>query len=200
MAPYKSNRGQRGLCHSIVSLVIGAGFSILVTWLTLRPHKPRYYVDYASLSQLNITDKILNDRMEFNVTARNPNGKMGIYYHKMEWSVYYEDERIATGYEPPFHQGHKNTTFLRPVLTGHNYVISKDDIARDLGALDHHNSSRGTLQVKLKLHAKIRFKVWFCKSWIFKLRVQCDNLYVNFHQNNSHGGNSFNRTACNVHI
>jgi len=201
MALNKSNRGKRGLCRCILSQVIGLGVSVLIAWLTLRPHKPRYFVDYASLSQLNITDKILSDRMEFNVTVRNPSRKMGIYYHKMDWNAYYENEIIANGYMLPFHQGHKNTTFLPPVLTGHGYAISSEDIARDLGALNQRNSSGGAnLEVKLKLHAKVRFKVWFCKSWDFKMRVECDNIYVNVHHNNSHAGDSFNRTTCSVHI
>ena len=77
----------------------------------------------------------------------------------------------------------------------HDYVISREDIARDLGALNLHNSSTGALQVKLKLHAKVRLKVWFCKSLNFKMRFECDNVNVDIQQNNS-----FDRTTCSVHI
>lgn len=183
-----------------MTMVMSTGFSLLIAWLTLRPHKPRYYVDSASFSQLNITDKMLNDRMEFNITVRNPSKKLGVYYHKMEWNAYYEEEKIASGYMTPFHQGHKNTTFLHPVLTGHQYVISRENIAKDLGALQKQNSSKGGLEVKLKLHAKVRFKLGVFKSWNFKMRVECDNLHVHVLKNRSHGGNSFNRTTCSVHI
>jgi hypothetical protein len=184
-----------GCCGSFIffflRLSIGLGFSLLLAWLMLRPHKPRYYVDYASLSELNITEKIPNSRMEFNVTVRNPNGKMGIYYHKMDWNVYHEDQRIASSYLPPFYQHHKNTTFLHPVVTGQQNLTSRND---------QKNSSRGALEMILRLHSKVRFKVWFLKSWDFKMRVKCDHIYVNVYQNNSHGVNSFNRTTCSVHF
>lgn len=172
---------------------IGLGFSILLAWLILRPHKPKYYVDYASLSQPNITEKNPDSRMEFNVTVRNPNGKIGIYYHKMEWNVYDEKGRIASSYLPPFFQHHKNTTFLHPVLTGHEYPISRKYQKK---------SSQGALEMKLRLHSKVRFKVWFLKSWDFKMRVKCDNIYVqvNYHNNSHHRRNSFNRTTCTVDI
>lgn len=170
-------------------LAIGLGFSILMSWLILRPHKPRYYVDYASLSQLNLTEKAPSSRMEFNVTVRNPNGKMGIYYHKMEWNVYYEDQRIATSYLLPFHQHRKNTTFLHPAFTG-----------PPISGKDQKNSSRGAVEMILRLHSKVRFKIWFLKSWDLKMRVKCDHIFVNVYQNNSHGSNSFNRTRCSVAI
>jgi len=178
-----------------VRLVVGLGFSFLLAWLMLRPHKPRYYVDYASLSQLqlNHSEKIPNSRMDFNVTVRNPNGKMGIYYHKIEWNVYHEAESIASSYLPPFYQRHKKTTFLHPVFTGNG-------TAKGLGALDQRNLSRGPLEMKLELHAKVRFRVWFCKTWDFKMRVECDHVYVDVYQDNSHGGNSYNRTTCSVHF
>lgn len=160
------------LCQKIVGLVIGAGMSIFLAWLILRPHKPRFYVDTVSLSQLNVTDRIVNSRMDFNVTVRNPNGKLGIYYHKMEWNVFYEDDRIASGYLPPFHQRHKTTTVLQPVLIGDNYEINSDDIARALAALD------SPLELRLKLHANVRFKLGFCKSWNYKMRVECHHIYI----------------------
>lgn len=189
------SRGRFEFCGVFIlffmRLAIGLGFSILMLWLIVRPHKPRYYVDYASLSQLNITEKIPNSRMEFNVTVRNPNGKMGIYYHKMDWNVYHEDQRIASSYLPPFYQHHKNTTFLHPVVTGQQNLTSRND---------QKNSSRGALEMILRLHSKVRFKVWFLKSWDFKMRVNCDHIYVNVYQNNSHGVNSFNRTICSVHF
>ena len=215
MAP-QIRGGERGLCASttmclcllcqkILALVIGVGMSIFLAWLILRPHKPRYYVDYVSLSQLNVTDRVVNSRMDFNITARNPNSKMGIYYHKMEWNLYYEDERIASAYTVPFHQGPKTTTVLQPILIGNEYVISTDEIARDLEALDR------PLELRLKLHASLRFKVGICKSWKFKMRVECHHIYIaqkytvqRFKigaSDNHDGDDSFNkRIRCRVHL
>jgi hypothetical protein len=185
-------------------MVIGAGMSILLAWLILRPHKPRYYVDYVSLSQLNVTDRTVNSRMDFNVTVRNPNSRLGIYYHKLEWDVYYEDERIASAYTAPFHQRRKTTTVLQPVLIGNEYAIMREDIARALEAL------ASPLELRLKLHANVRFKIGFVKTWNFKMRVECHHIYIaqkyadqrfKIRTSDNHVDGSFNeRIRCSVHL
>lgn len=188
MATEPPVRGRFEFCGVFIlfflRLAIGLGFSLLMLWLILRPHKPRYYVDYASLSQLNLTEKTPISRMEFNVTVRNPNGKMGIYYDKMEWNVYYENQSISSSDLPPFYQHHKNTTFLHPAFTGKYQK----------------NSSRGEVEMILRLHSKVRFKIWFLKSWDLKMRVKCGHIHVNVYHNNSHASNPFNRTTCSVAI
>jgi hypothetical protein len=107
------------LCQNILGMVIGARIYILLAWFILCPNKPRYYVDYVSRSQLNVIDRILSSMMDFNVTMRNPNVRLGIYYHKLKWDVYYEDERIASAYTSPLHGRRKKTIVLKVVYIGH---------------------------------------------------------------------------------
>nr|WIW57578.1 late embryogenesis abundant protein LEA8 [Pinus tabuliformis] len=179
------------LCSAIVGLLIVIGVFVFLTWLVLRPHKPRYYVEYASYPELSLTDRILNSKMELNLTTRNPNSRISIYYYKMEGYIFYGDQRIAGSDIGPFYQGHKTVRVLQPTLTAHS-VILREDIARDLKL----ENSAGTLELKLKLYAHVRFKVGSWKSRHYNMRVKCDQLNVDRNK----GGNSFNHRRCSVHL
>lgn len=190
----KSTRRKRMityLCSAILSLLIVVGVFVFVIWLVLRPHKPKYYIEYASYPKLSLPDRILNSRMELNVTTRNPNGRIGIYYYKMEAYIFYGDKRIAGADIGPFYQGHKEIRVLQPTLTAHSVILS-EETARDLRL----ENSAGTLELELKLYAKIRFKVGSWKSRHYNMRVKCDQLNVD--RNN--GGNSFNHRKCGVYF
>ncbi|GLJ21144.1 hypothetical protein SUGI_0386750 [Cryptomeria japonica] len=179
------------LCATFFGLLVFAAIFILITWLVLQPHRPRYYVDYGSVSLLNVEGKILNTKMTFNVTSRNPNKRIGIYYDKMEGYVYYGDQRIAGAYIAPFYQGHKTTTIIKPILTGH-YVLLKDDLSKDL-VMEH---TSGAVDLRLKLYAKLRFKVGSWKSRHYHMRVKCD-VWMKVSDNN---GGTFSPKRCNVYF
>ena len=163
---------------------------MLLTWIALQPHKPIYYVDYASLSNISISHNVLNIRMTFNITAHNPNDCIGIYYDKMEGYSYYGYQRIAGAYIAPFYQGFKNTTILRPILTVHSFVL-REDVARDL-ALENFF---GGVELRLKLFARTRFKVGRWKSGHYNMKVSC---HVKVQMNGGFG--SFQPKRCNVYF
>jgi len=179
------------LCSSILGLLIVGGIVVFIIWLALRPHKPIYYVEYVSYPELSLKDTVLNSRMEVNLTTRNPNGRVGICYYKVEGFIFYGDQRIAGADIGPFYQGHKEVRVLNPTLTAHSFILN-EDIARDLEL----ENSAGTLELKLKLYARIRFKVGNWKSRHYNLRVKCDQLNVD--RNNS--ANSFNHRRCGVYF
>lgn len=190
----KNTRRKRVITYffsTILSLLILAGLIVFFIWLALRPHKPRYYLEYASYPELNLTDRILSSRMELNLTTRNPNGRVGIYYYKMEGYIFYGDQRIAGSDIGPFYQGHKAVTVLQPTFTAHSVILGKE-AARDLRL----ENSAGALELKLKLYARIRFKVGRWRSRHYNMRVKCDQL--NLERNG--GGNHFNHRRCGVYF
>nr|WIW57579.1 late embryogenesis abundant protein LEA9 [Pinus tabuliformis] len=179
------------LYFTILGLLIVGGLLVFITWLVLRPHEPRYYLEYASYPELNLTGRIMNTRMELNLTTRNPNGRIAIYYYKMEGYIYYGDQRIAGSDIGHFYQGHKEVRVLQPTLTAHS-VMLKEDVARDLRL----ENSAGTFELKLKLYARIRFKVGSWKSGHYNMRVKCGQLNVD----RIKGGNFFDHRRCSVYL
>ncbi|KAI3808320.1 hypothetical protein L1987_24269 [Smallanthus sonchifolius] len=62
---------------------------------------------------------MLYAQFNVNITARNPNTKIGIYYKGgSKLSVSYMGTNLCDGSLPIFYQGHKNTTVLNVALTG----------------------------------------------------------------------------------
>lgn len=175
-------------------ILVLVGLAVLITWLVLRPEKPKYYLEYGSVSQFEITnDGLVNSKVVFNITTRNPNKRVAIYYDKIDAFLLYDDEEIAWASIPPFFQGHKNTTFLQTPLSG--YLASvPPDTSRDL-KLEH---SAGKLDLVFKLYARIRFKAEHWKSKHYTLSVRCRHVVLDVANKGDTG--SFQPMKCRVHV
>ncbi|OVA07126.1 Late embryogenesis abundant protein [Macleaya cordata] len=152
----------------IFTIVIVVGIAALVFWLIFRPNKVKFHVVDASLTQFNLTnDNILHYNLTFDMTIRNPNKKIGIYYDRIEARAFYDDKRFDSDFLTPFYQGHKNTTTLRQVFQGTTLVPN---------ALTEFNKDKGdeSFNIEVKLYLKIRFKVGRVKTHKFKPKIKCD--------------------------
>lgn len=156
----------------IVSVVVILGLAALIFWLIFRPiNKINVNVTDASLSQFNLTsDNNLHYNLALNITVRNPNKKIGIYYDQIEANAYYENLRFATLTVPPFYQGYKNTTYLNPVFSGQQLMVLGADAVSEYKT----ETSAGVYEIDLKLKMKIRFKLGRINTWRFKPTMDCD--------------------------
>jgi len=175
-------------------IIFLAGLAVVITWLALRPEKPKYYLEYGSVSQFQVSnDGLVNSKLFLNITTRNPNKKVAIYYDNIDAFLLYDDEEIAWASIPPFFQGHKNTTFLHAPLSG--YLASlPPHTARDL-KLEH---SSGKIDLVFRLYARIRFKVGSWKSGHYTLSVKCRHVVLDVVDKGDTG--SFQRMQCHVHV
>lgn len=152
----------------IFSVILVVGIAILVFWLIVRPTALKFHVVDASLSQFNITnDNMLHYNLQLNMTIRNPNKKIGIYYDHIEARAFYDDQRFSSVILTPFYQGHKNTTTLNPVFQGQMLVPS---------ALSEYNQDKtdGKFDIQVKLYLRIRFKVGRVKTNKYKPKIKCN--------------------------
>jgi len=184
----------RLLFVAVGGLIALVGLAVLITWLVLRPEKPKYYLEYASVSQFKVTnDGLVNSKLLFNITTRNPNKKVDIYYDKIEAFLLYDDEEIAWASIPPFFQRHKNTTFLHAPLSG--YLTSlHPDTSRDLKL----EQSSGKVDLVFRLYARIRFKVGNWKSRHYTLSVKCRHVLLDVAAKRD--SRSFQRMECHVYV
>lgn len=183
------------LLAAVGGIIVLLGLVVLITWLALRPQKPKYYLENGSVSQFQVSKVgLVNSRVLFNITTRNPNKRVAIYYDKIDAFLLYDGEEIAWASIPPFFQGHKNTTSLNASLSG--YFVSMDaDASRDL-KLEY---SSGKVDMGLRLYARIRFKRGIWKSRHYTLRVKCRHLTLHVKQNGDTAG-SFKPMKCHVHV
>ncbi|KAJ0966101.1 hypothetical protein J5N97_027239 [Dioscorea zingiberensis] len=131
---------------------------------SLRPHRPRFYLSSFSLPGLTPAGQFA-----FNVSDRNSNRNIGIYYESMDGSVYYNDQRVSGGpVKVPFYQPPKNTTLFEGTLSP--VLGSGDPIWDRIGA----DGKDGKVAFRLELNSTIRFKVEVWDTHDHEMHVSCD--------------------------
>jgi hypothetical protein len=76
----------------------------------------KFHVTDATLSEFNLTNNnTLYYNFKLNVTLRNPNNNIIVYYRRITAIAWYKDNDFSYLSLSPFDQGHKNTTFLGPI-------------------------------------------------------------------------------------
>lgn len=148
------------------------GIAIFILWLVFRPNKVKFYATDASLTQFEFSNAnhTLYYDLALNMTVRNPNKRLGIYYDSIEARGLYQGERFASVQLDPFYQGHKNTSYLHPVFHGQNFVMLGSNEVDDY----NQDKSSGIYRIDVKLYMRIRFKFWWFKSPKIKPKIECD--------------------------
>lgn len=149
------------ICSIFLSLLLIVGLIIFILWLSLRPHRPRFYLN--SFSIINQP----GSPILFNVSDRNPNQNIGIYYTDMNSSVYFFDQVVASGpvmfafYQPP-----KNTTLVRGLLA----EVANAPILSQISS----SQLAGQVQLRLELESIIRFRLSTWDTHNHRMHVSCD--------------------------
>ncbi|KAI4319540.1 hypothetical protein MLD38_033126 [Melastoma candidum] len=182
----------------LLSLLFFLALLAFLFWLIFRPNLVKFHVTGASLTRFNLSsDNLLDYGLGLNLTVRNPNTRIGIYYDSIEARTSYEGQRFYSLYLPPFYQGHKNTTTLDGVFQGQQ-AVSLDGRARDAYETDKASGSYG---IDLKVYLRVRFKVGWFKTFGFKPRVSC-GLKVPLTSAGGGGGSNsgatFETTKCRI--
>lgn len=187
------------LCNCIFSLIFKLVFTViilvgivaLIFWFLVRPNNLKFYVTDASLTQFNLTtDNTLQYNLDLNLTVRNPNKRIGLYYDTFQVNGYYEGQRFNTQNLTPFYQGHKNTTELSTVFDGQQVLVLGDS------EVSNYNSekSNGYYSIDVQLNLKLRVKMGWIKVGHFKPKINCD-LSVP-----SSSGGTFQTTRCKLKL
>ncbi|KAF5473928.1 hypothetical protein F2P56_005875 [Juglans regia] len=183
----------RFLLGVIVSVVVTLGLAILILWLIFRPNNIKFHVTDASLTQFNLTaTNNLQYNLALNITARNPNKKIGVYYELISARAYYEDQRLGSSDLEPFYQGHKNTSVLSPVFVGQHLLVLGADELSEFNV----EKNAGVYNIDVKLYLRIKFKVGKVKTWRFKPKVKCELKLPLSAKGTSAGG--FKITKCDI--
>ncbi|KAK4258937.1 hypothetical protein QN277_005331 [Acacia crassicarpa] len=166
-----STRVSKFICATLLSFLAVVAIITFVLWISLRPHRPRVHVHGFSISGLNPGSEFNNAQIYFNLTTRNSNQNIGIYYENMNGSAYYRDHNI--GSKPllrPFFQEPKKTTVVGGVLGGPTLKIS-DALWTDM--LGDKKAKR-TVVFRFDLTAMIKFKISMWESKHHRMHANCD--------------------------
>lgn len=175
----------------IVALVVIIGLAILIFWLIFRPTNLKFHVTDASLTEFSLTNNTLKYNLALNLTARNPNKRVGVYYDRIEARAYYDDQRFGSVPFDGFYQGYKNTSVWSPVFKGQNVVVLSGE---DLNNFNVEKSS-GVFSIDLRVHLRLRLRFGKMKTMTMRPKIACD-LKVPL----SGGAVVFRTTKCELEV
>ena len=148
--------------------------------------------------QFNFTNNNnnLQYKLDLNITLRNPNKKMAIYFDKIEANAFYEGQRFDTENLTiwGFKVERKSTHFLNATFAGQQWM--------ELGAneLDfNEEKSVGVYSIDLKCYLRIRFRIGDFIGGDHKPKVKC-GLKVPLSSNGNLSTARFETTRCDVHL
>ncbi|KAI3798322.1 hypothetical protein L1987_33593 [Smallanthus sonchifolius] len=159
------------ICQILITILVILGILVLVFWLIFRPNAPKFHVNDATLTQFTLspTNNTLYYNLAVNMTFRNPNRRIGIYYDKIEANAEYHDQRLDTRSLETFYLGHKKERDLSAVFSGEQVLGAGDgDLRREYTS----DGAGGAYNIDLKLKLRVRLKVWWAKPK-FKPRFEC---------------------------
>ncbi|XP_004494243.1 NDR1/HIN1-like protein 10 [Cicer arietinum] len=155
----------------ILTVIIILGIAVFLFWLIVRPNVIKVHVTDATLTQFNFTkNNTLNYNLSLNITIRNPNKKLGIYYDYIEARTLYHDVRVDSNFIDPFYQGHKTTNVLNTLFKGEKVVLLGGDQSSDFNK----EKSLGIYEIDVKLYLRVRFKLGAIKTRKIKPKVTCE--------------------------
>ncbi|XP_010246827.1 PREDICTED: NDR1/HIN1-like protein 12 [Nelumbo nucifera] len=165
----------------IFVFVIVILFAIFLVWAILRPSKPQFTLQDATVYQLNISDgNYLTSNFQVTVSSRNPNGNIGIYYDRLDVYATYGNQQITLPTRlPPTYQGHKDINVWSPFVYGMSVPI-----APYLAASFYQQHNFGTVFIKIKINGHIRWKVGTWISGGYHIYINCP-AYITFGSRNT---------------
>ncbi|KAL7592617.1 hypothetical protein Lser_V15G32114 [Lactuca serriola] len=158
------------ICGIFLGILFTVGLATFILWLSLRPHRPRFYIQEFSISNLADPNGFSSARITFNVTARNPNLDIGIYYDTMNLTIYHQDQTIAES--PilfPFYQSPKSAHLIYGTLSGPTLRIDRVRWGQLFDA-----RKRGVVPFRVDVASSIRFKVSTWDSRHHKMHANCE--------------------------
>jgi hypothetical protein len=179
----------------ILTVIIILGILVFLFWLIVRPNVVKVHVTEATLTHFNYTNSNsnLNYDLSLNITIRNPNKKLGIYYDYIEARALYHDVRVDSVLIDPFYQGHKSTNLLNPSFKGQKVIVLGADQSLDLSK----EKDAGVYEIVVKMYLRVRFKLGVIKTRKIKPKITCElRIPLKSAGGGSSAGGGFETTKC----
>lgn len=160
----------RRLFAALVGFIILILFIILLIFLILRPTKPHFILQDATIYSFNISSpNFLTTNFQITLASRNPNDKIGIYYDKLDVYATYRGQQITLPtLLPQTYQGHKDFTIWSPFVYGNSVPV-----APYLSESLNEDQMAGTVLINVKVDGRVRWKVGTFVSGKYRLNVNC---------------------------
>ncbi|XP_019164049.1 PREDICTED: NDR1/HIN1-like protein 12 [Ipomoea nil] len=176
--PHHSQKLHRRLLAAVVGVAILILLVVLLAWAVLRPSKPRFVLQDATIYAFNFTAAVpahLTTSIQLTLSARNPNGRIGVYYDRLRIYAAYRGQQITLPtHLPPTYQAHKEVALWSPFVYGNSVPVAPYHAAAL--SLDR---NVGTAMINIRVNGRIRWRVGSFVSGRYHLNVDCP-AYISF--------------------
>ncbi|CAA0842998.1 NDR1/HIN1-like 1 [Striga hermonthica] len=164
-------RRRRRLLACLFALVIATVLVGILVFAILRPSKPVFTLEDATVFRLNISaaPNAISAAVQVTVSARNPNGKAGIYYESLHMYANYQSQQVTyVAAIPPAYQGPQGVDVWSPLVYGDSVPIAPYNglaLARDVAG--------GSVQLDVRINGRIRWRIGPVITGRVHLHVAC---------------------------
>jgi Late embryogenesis abundant protein len=156
----------------LIGLVFLAAIAAGVLYVLYHPRKPTFNVTSLRLINLNVSSSsdLLSARLNFTVTARNPNQKISFSYGDVSISTFSGSVDLADGSIPAFMLDPNNVSIIPVSLSSSGRSIDPSE-ATDL-------MKKKTYPLEIELDTKAGVKIGKLRSFKIAIRVSCTGISV----------------------
>lgn len=160
----------RRIFAGILIFILLVLITIFLIWAILRPTKPRFILQDATLYTFNAsTANFLTSTMQVTLSSRNPNRRIGIYYDRLAVYATYRSQQITLRTQiPATYQGHKEVNVWSPFVDG-----SAVPVAPYNSVALKQEQQNGVVSLMIKIDGRVRWKVGAFISGRYHLYVRC---------------------------
>ncbi|XP_065627968.1 NDR1/HIN1-like protein 10 [Quercus suber] len=186
------------LLKTTVSVILIIFLAYIIAWFILYPRTFKLHVTDAKLTKFNFTtnNNILQYKLDLNISLRNPNKKVTIYFDKIKANALYEGQRFDTESltELGFKVDRKSTHFLNATFAGQQ-LIELD--AHEISEFNAEKSA-GVYSIDLRFYLRIRIGIGDFIAGKYKPKVKCE-LEVPLSSQGNSSTARFETTRCHVY-
>jgi hypothetical protein len=182
---HHGKRPHNRICQRIWAVILVFLFIVLLTillvWAILRPTKPRFILQDATVFAFNVSAPyILTSNFQVTISSRNPNSDISIYYDKMDVYATYRGQQITLRTRlPSTYQDHKETNVWSPFIYGTSVPIAPYN-----GPLLQGEQSAGAVMLTIRIDGRVKWKVGSINTGYYHLHAKCP-AYIQFGNPNS---------------
>ncbi|KAL3518620.1 hypothetical protein ACH5RR_021209 [Cinchona calisaya] len=187
----------RRLFAFLIAGVIIFGTVLFIIWLVIRPRFPDFRVDSISVSNFNLSSNTLvSADFDVKITARNPNGKITLFFDHIEAAVYFQNYQLSSTTLPPFSQGKKNETSMTAELAVVKAYLDGDVV----NGINGERGKDGNVGFNVRMLMGVEFKAGAWRTRKRYLKAFCGDLSVRVSGNSTNGTLIGGPKQCHVGI
>ncbi|KAF7147613.1 hypothetical protein RHSIM_Rhsim03G0065900 [Rhododendron simsii] len=165
------------LLTTMTFLLVGACAMSFLTWLIFGSLTPDFSVKSLSVPSFNVSNSSLTAAWDVNITVKNSNEKLDVFFERLEAVIVYEDTVLGLADTDPFHLSPKGEVVFEMKASTND--LQQESFAESYrGLVEDRRRGRVSFAVRMAADATLRSGTMWRRQ--LRLRVFCEDLEVKF--------------------